>query len=159
MEFIIPLEIILAVLFVVVALVVILIVRRRWLSRSAATFECSARLDVPLADAVVGNPSTPSPRWALGVARYRGEQLEWFRYFSISWKPRLAWARTEISVVENRSPDAAEAVSLYNSHQIVRIGSVGHQYELAMDAGSITGFMAWLEAAPPGTVRISPSPG
>lgn len=163
MEFIVPLEILLAVLLVMVALVVALVVRRRWLSRSSATFECSARLDVPLVvvplGGVVTDDPTPRARWALGVARYRGEQLEWFRYFSVSWRPRLSWRRSGISVVENRSPDAVEAVSLYAAHRIVRIGSVGQQYELAMDAGSITGFMAWLEAAPPGTVRTSPSSG
>lgn len=164
MEIIVSVEILVLVLLLVLAAVLTLVVRRRWLSRSAVTFECSARLDVPLAAGSAAaeapvDPPTPRPRWALGVARYNGEFLEWFRYFSFSSKPQLSWQRTGISVVETRQPDSVEAISLYNSHRIVRIGSIGSQYELAMDAGSITGFMAWLEAAPPGTTRTSISPG
>lgn len=158
MELLLPIEILVLVLLLVLAAVLTLIGRRRWLSRSAATFECSARLDVPLPAVAAATPSTPRPRWALGVARYNGEFLEWFRYFSFSSKPQLSWLRSDINVVETRAPGSLEAISLYAAHRIVRIGAAGRQYELAMDAGSITGFMAWLEAAPPGTARTALSP-
>ncbi len=153
MEILSAVEILLLAAVVVILPFVLLALRRRWLSRSAATFECSARLDVPLPVDVPGN-TAPSARWALGVARYNGEKLEWFRFFSYSWEPRLSWLRNDIAVIETRMPDPVESISLYATHRIVRIVAEGHLYEVAMDAGSITGFMAWLEAAPPGAARI-----
>src|SRR6478736_6042061 len=55
-----------------------LIVRRRLLSRHGGTFELSYRVR----HGHVGRG------WLLGLGRYSGENLEWFRYFSLWPGPR-----------------------------------------------------------------------
>lgn len=135
----------------IIALVVVLLVlplvllagRRRWLARQGGTFECSLRLP----------NSAPGAGWVLGVGRYNDENLEWFRFFSFSFKPRRSFVRTAVSVLETRQPDPVEAVSLYAGQVIVRLegtGSAAEEWQLGMAPESLTGMLSWLEAAPPG---------
>lgn len=147
---------------VVIALA-LLAVRRRWLGREGGTFECSARL----------RDTTRSGGWALGVARYNGEMLEWFRFFSYALRPRIALRRSEVRVLESRAPDPVEALALYEGQRVVRLGSRREHvpaggsappadgrgvdrdgWELAMDPDSLTGLLSWLEAAPPGVPAV-----
>lgn len=137
-------EIVLIVLVLLILPLIALALRRRWLSRSGGTFECSVRL----------RTTTPGTGWVLGVARYSGEQLEWFRFFSFSARPRKTFRRGDVAVLENRAPDAIEAVSLYAGQRVVRMeegtGDNGELWDLAMSSESLTGMLSWLEAAPPG---------
>src|SRR6188768_3475570 len=96
-------EIAVLIVLVLVLPLVVLALRRRWLARQGGTFECSLRL----------RTSTPGAGWALGVARYNDENLEWFRFFSYSFGPRKTFVRNEINVLDSREPDPVEAVSLY----------------------------------------------
>jgi hypothetical protein len=134
------------VLLLVLALVG-LALRRRWLARQGGTFECSLRL----------HTTSPSSGWVLGVGRYNEDLLEWFRFFSYSWRARKSFPRREVRVLDTRDPDAVEAVSLYAEQRIVRFEVVvdGEQqeWELAMSPDSLTGLLSWLEAAPPGLSR------
>ena len=75
--------------------------RRRWLAREGGLFECSVRL----------NRSTPGAGWALGMARYNAEMLEWFRFLSYSSKPTPG---NGSSNWRNRAP-GTEPVSLGRS--------------------------------------------
>ena len=139
----------LALLIVSLALALVLLaVRRRYLARQGATFECSLRL----------NTSTPGAGWVLGVGRYNGSALEWFRFFSYSWRPRKSFPRCEVRVLETRDPDPVEAVSLYADQRIVRFEMVGtddaQEWSLALSPDSLTGLLSWLEAAPPGLSRL-----
>src|SRR5215210_5495389 len=144
----------------VVALLVVLVLllvlgllllglRRRWLARQGGTFECSLRL----------HTTTPGSGWALGVGRYNEGRLEWFRFFSYTWRPRKSFPRREVRVLETRDPDAVEAVALYAEQRIVRFeiaepNDEPEQWELAMSPDSLTGLLSWLEAAPPGVSRL-----
>lgn len=147
------LEAVVAALVLVVLAILLLAVRRRWLARQGGTFECSARLRV----------SHPSGGWALGVARYNGEMLEWFRFFSYAFRPRLSLRRTDVRVLESRDPDPVEALALYEGQRVLTLTGrepagptrPAGRWELAMDPDSMTGLLAWLEAAPPG---LAPSP-
>ncbi len=136
---------VLVVLLLVLPLVV-LALRRRWLARQGGTFECSLRL----------RTSTPGSGWALGVARYNDENLEWFRFFSYAFGPRKTFLRNEINVLDSREPDPVEAVSLYVGQRIVRVESIVQGrvevWDMAMSSESLTGMLSWLEAAPPGAV-------
>jgi hypothetical protein len=136
-------EIVAAVVVLLVLALVVLALRRRWLARQGGTFECSLRL----------RTASPGMGWALGVARYNEENLEWFRFFSYAFAPRMIFLRSEVNVLESREPDAVEAVSLYTGQRIVRIESsaaTGETWDLAMSSESLTGLLSWLEAAPPG---------
>src|SRR4051812_39239724 len=63
-----------ALLLVVVAYGLLLVVRRRVLSRHGGTFELSVRV----------RSSQAGRGWVLGLGRYRDDRLEWFRIFSPS---------------------------------------------------------------------------
>ncbi|HNV12042.1 MAG TPA: DUF2550 domain-containing protein [Propionibacteriaceae bacterium] len=124
-----------------------LFVRRRWLSSRGGVFDCGLRL----------NDTTPGAGWAIGMARYQADTLEWYRIFAVSLRPHLVLRRDHTVSLGRRTPDAVEAVVLFSDHQIIRLESSegGRQkvWELAMPAGSVTGLMSWLEAAPPGGNR------
>jgi hypothetical protein len=140
---------VLAVLAVLVVLSLLMLgVRRRWLDRLGGTFDCSLRLRM----------TTPGAGWVLGVGRYSEGILEWFRYFSYSLRPRVAFPRRGVRVLETRAPDPVEAVALKADEKILRIemqdGRGESEWELAMSQDSLTGLLSWLEAAPPGVRRF-----
>lgn len=118
-----------------------LVVRRRLLSRHGGTFELSHR----------SAGGAPGRGWVLGLGRYSGERLEWFRVFSLSPRPKQAWDRTALTFDGRREPVGPERASLYPDHLVITCQSARGEVELAMSASSLTGFQAWLEAQPPGT--------
>jgi hypothetical protein len=111
------------------------------LSRHGGTFELSCRL----------HTQQPGRGWLLGLGRYSGQELEWFRIFSLSPRPRRVWSRAALSYSGRREPAGAEQMSLYSGHVVVVCETGDGQVELAMSEASLTGFQAWLEAGPPGT--------
>jgi len=128
----------------------LLFMRRRLLSRAGGTFECSVRLHPP---AKASGP-TAARGWMLGLGRYAGDNLEWFRVFSFSHRPRYVFTRA-MTVVRRRQPAGAEAFSLYAGHRVIEIRLVNDEtIELAMSEAALTGFLAWTEAAPPGHERL-----
>jgi hypothetical protein len=120
---------------------VALIVRRRWLSRSGGTFELSHRLRM----------ARPGRGWVIGLGRYQGETLEWFRVFSLSLRPKRVWSRGDLTYAGRREPTEGEAMSLYADHVIATCTTPDGPCELAMSPSSLTGFQSWLESGPPGT--------
>jgi len=92
----------------------------------------------------------------LGVARYAGEYLEWYAAFGFGLKPRLRLERAWTMAVEQRVPSTLESVALYDHRRIVLLEqrrTSREPRELAMTEESLTGLLAWLEAAPPGLGR------
>ncbi|TYL45965.1 DUF2550 family protein [Nocardioides sp. BGMRC 2183] len=118
-----------------------LIVRRRFLARDGGTFEMSHRIRV----------DRPGRGWALGLGRYSGEQLEWFRVFSLSPRPKARWARSDLTFDRQRPAEGDELTSLFPDHLVIVCKGPGGPVEMAMSGSSLTGFQAWLEARPPGT--------
>jgi hypothetical protein len=133
-------------LLVVLLYGVCLVLRRRWIARDGGTFELSHR-------------ARPASRkghgagrgWILGVGRYSGDRLEFFRVFSISPRPRAVLARRDLHYRGQRRPVGAEAHSLYAGHVVLDCASSAGELELAMAPEAVTGFLAWLEASPPGS--------
>jgi hypothetical protein len=119
-----------------------LMVRRRVISRHGGTFELSHRV----------RATRPGRGWLLGVGRYSGSTLEWFRVFSLSPVPKRTWERTELVYESSRSPEGPETLALYPDHVVVVCRDTrGRMVELAMSAASLIGFQAWLESRDPGT--------
>ena len=118
--------------------------RRRLIQRSGGTFDCSLRWDVP------ETSDTGGKGWIYGVARYNGDRIEWFRVFSYAPRPRRVLERSAIEVVRAPHPagrgGAGAALRLHRP----RLRHRGTRLELAMSEDALTGFLAWLEAAPPG---------
>lgn len=128
-------------LFLAVAYGVGLIVRRRLLSRHGGTFELSYRV----------RHEHVGRGWLLGLGRYSGESLEWFRYFSLWPRPKRVLLRSEVTFTGRREPEGAEQMSLYPEHVVISCRTPTGQVELAMSPASLMGFQSWLESGPPGT--------
>ena len=130
-----------AVLVLVLLYGLALVVRRRLLSRHGGTFELSYRV----------RSERAGRGWLLGLGRYSGDSLEWFRIFSLSPRPKRVWQRDSLSYVDHREPEGRERISLYPDHVVVVCTTPTGQLQLAMSPSSLTGLQAWLEAGPPGT--------
>ena len=128
-------------LILVVCYFVALMVRRRVLGRNGGTFELSHRV----------RATRPGRGWHLGIGRYSGETLEWYRAFSLSPRPKRCWGRTKMTYDSSRAAQGVESMALYPDHVIVACVYGGELVELAMAQASLTGFQAWLESRPPGT--------
>jgi hypothetical protein len=118
-----------------------LIVRRRLLARHGGTFELSYR----------ARAEHQGRGWLLGIGRYSGQSLEWFRIFSLSPRPKRVWARDLLEYAGRRSPAGAEELSLYDGHVVASCRYADQPLEVAMSEASLTGFQSWLESGPPGT--------
>jgi hypothetical protein len=119
----------------------LLVLRRRLLSRHGGTFELSHR-EVSAA---------PGKGWVLGLGRYSGDNLEWFRIFTLWPWPAHVWGRSRMSYDGRREPLEAERHVLYPGHVVIGCTTPSGEFELAMSPESLTGFQSWLEARTPGT--------
>jgi hypothetical protein len=118
--------------------------RRRLIQRSGATFDCSLR-PAPAEGADPGGKG-----WVYGVARYSSDRVEWFRVFSYAIRPRRVLERPAIEVLGRRAPQGSEELALLSDAVVLACAHRGTRLELAMSDDALTGFLAWLEAAPPG---------
>ena len=133
-------------------------VRRRIIQRSGGTFDCSLRWSAPThrPQGGAGPPSNAEGRprdgkgWAYGIARYSGDSVEWFRVFSYAPRPRRTLERDAIVVTGRRTPEGEEELALLSEAVVLGCDHRGTRLELAMSEDALTGFLAWLEAAPPG---------
>lgn len=132
-----------------------LAVRRRMLTRGGGTFDCSMRL----------RQGPHGQGWTLGVGRYAGDTVEWYRVFSYSPRPKRVFGRRDLEIIDRRAPQGAETFALLSGAVIVRcregravasesssgsgMVSSGELVELAMGNDALTGFLSWLESAPP----------
>jgi hypothetical protein len=122
---------------------VALVIRRRVLSRHGGTFELSYRV----------RPEKAGRGWLLGLGRYSGDSLEWFRIFSLSPRPKRVWSRPDLTFGGRREPAGVEQMSLYPDHVVVSCSTPQGPLELAMGQMSLMGFQAWLESGPPGPTQ------
>lgn len=116
--------------------------RRRLIQRAGGTFDCSLRRGA--------RSARPGKGWAYGVARYSGDAIEWFRVFSYAPRPRRVLRRDAIEVLERRPPAGEEELALLSDAVVLACRHDEERIELAMSEDALTGFLAWLEAAPPG---------
>ncbi len=119
--------------------------RRALMARRGGTVELYLRL----------HSIVPGRGWAPGFARFAREELRWYRMFSFAFRPRRVLARRGLAVVDRRGPDAGELLMLPEDWVILRCTSYQAPVEIAMAPSTLTGFLSWLEAAPPGTVSRS----
>ncbi|QKW09190.1 DUF2550 domain-containing protein [Streptomyces sp. NA04227] len=144
---------VLALLVCGIALVVLVLVglfcfglRRRIIQRSGGTFDCSLRWDAPTPE----ESSRSGKGWTYGIARYSGDRVQWFRVFSYAPRPRRILERATIEVVGRRAPEGEEELALLSDAVVLTCVHRDTRLELAMSEDALTGFLAWLEAAPPG---------
>jgi hypothetical protein len=133
---------VLAAVFLVAVLVFVVMSVRRWLfERGGGTVECSLRTLPRDGEAGV---------WRLGIGRYKGDELHWHRVFGFRSRPRQVIHRRGLVISNRRRPQDTEAPALVPDAGIIEVRDGEVIVELAMGAAALTGFLAWLEAAPPG---------
>ena len=115
-------------------------VRRRLLSREGGAIELSFRL----------KPKSQGRGWVLGVGRFVGDELQWFKVFSFSMRPRRTLSRRDLHVRARRTPMGPESLAVLKGAEILELVSGQDKVEIALDSAAVTGFLAWLEARPPG---------
>ena len=112
--------------------------RRFLLERSGGTIDCGLRRRT-------GN-------WRLGVLSYQRDELCWYRAFGVLLRPEQVFKRRELSVISRRPADLAESAALGADRLVVEVSSGSQaRVELAITEEALTGFLAWLEASPPGS--------
>ncbi|KGH44661.1 hypothetical protein IN07_22015 [Modestobacter caceresii] len=119
----------------VVALVAAFLLRRRFLLSGLGAVTMWLRA-----------PGTS--RWAVGVAWYSGDMLLWYRALSLSVRPNRRLCRAQFQVDARRRP-TAEDLSLPADSVILTVRTGAGPQELAMDSSTVTGFLSWIESAPP----------
>jgi Protein of unknown function (DUF2550) len=119
-----------------------LAVRRILLDRGGGTVECGLR--------------RPGGSWRLGVAAYGADELRWYGALGVLLTPEEVLARRTLSVTSRRRADPAEMARLGHGMVVVscNAGEEPETVELAMGESALTGFLAWLEAAPPGSYPL-----
>jgi hypothetical protein len=134
------LDVLAALVVLVLGALILFAVRRRFLQRHVGTFDCSLRV----------NRSSPGTGWVFGIARYTGDSVEWYRVFSYSPRPREVLRRGGLEILDRRVPEDYEEMELLSGAIVLEIRHQGRVIELAMSEDALTGFLSWLEAAPPG---------
>jgi hypothetical protein len=112
--------------------------RRFVLERRGATVECGLR--------------RPGGSWRLGVASYQLDEFCWYRIFGVWMRPEQTFPRRDLAVVAHRPPTQEEAVILGPGRVVAecQLGASG-TVDLALAESALTGLLAWLESAPPGS--------
>jgi Protein of unknown function (DUF2550) len=115
--------------------------RRFLLERGGGTVDCGLRR-------VAGEGA-----WRPGVAAYSGDQFRWYHQFSVVLRPQAILERRTLNVAGRRMATPAESAALGPGLFIVecKVGDGQDAVELAMTEAALTGFLSWLESAPPGS--------
>jgi hypothetical protein len=88
--------------------------------------------------------------WNLGVGRYRGDEFAWYRVISLGGGANVVLSRLDLEIVDRRRPGSTEEYVVPADSTVLRCRDGQRTVELAMTPGVLTGFLSWLEAAPPG---------
>jgi hypothetical protein len=130
--------------FVLLCALGVLFARREIISRGGGTIELNVRLSARL----------PGRGWSPGIGRFTGDELRWYRVFSLSWRPRRILRRQALAVESRRQPTPTEALAMPDNWIVLRCTSQRDTVEIAMAESTLAGFLSWIEAAPPGAVSI-----
>jgi hypothetical protein len=93
--------------------------------------------------------------WHLGVGLYRGDEFVWFRVLSLRLGPDRVIHRSGLEIADRRDASGSELYGMPPGSRVLRVSGAGGsteepQLEIAMSPDALTGFLSWLESAPPG---------
>ncbi|WP_199432745.1 DUF2550 domain-containing protein [Qaidamihabitans albus] len=96
-------------------------------------------------------PDRDRSGWHLGIGRYHGEEFVWYRVWSLRTGPDRVFHREELEITDRRDPIGTESYAVPAGSTVLRCESIAQEaIEIAMGPGALTGFLSWLESAPPG---------
>jgi hypothetical protein len=127
---------------VILVALLVLFVRRAVVTRSGGIIRLSVRVTTVL----------DGRGWSPGFGRFAGDELRWYRMFSFALRPKRVLSRKGLAVERRRLPEGQERLSMPADWVILRCTSHHAPVEIAMARSTVTGFLSWLEAAPPGAV-------
>ncbi|WP_433387289.1 DUF2550 domain-containing protein [Micromonospora sp. KLBMP9576] len=127
---------------VILGALLILFARRAVVTRSGGIIRLGVRTSTML----------DGRGWSPGFGRFVGDQLRWYRLFSFAIRPTRVLCRKGLAVERRRLPEGQERLSMPADWVILRCTSDHAPVEIAMARSTVTGFLSWLEAAPPGAV-------
>ena len=111
------------------ALLIVLFVRHLLIIRGGGTVEVSLRL----------SRRQHGRGWAVGLARFSGDSLLWYRTFSLGLRPRQVLSRKNVSVVGRREPNGSEQVALPQGSVILECQTSRGPLEVAMAPAAPSG--------------------
>ena len=136
----------------VVALLAILfalLLRRRLLMGGGGTIRLQIRVSTLV----------PGRGWSTAVGQFAGGQLRIHRLFSFAFRPKRILDRGTTTVEDQRSPQGPERLTIPGHWIILRLATPLDEIEITMAESTVTGFLSWLEAAPPGPPgSVAPRP-
>lgn len=99
--------------------------------------------------ALRSRPDAAGRGWHQGVGRYRGDDFAWFRISSLRSGPDRVLDREQLEIVERRGLTVPESYTMPSESVVLRCRAGVDELELAMRQDTLTGFLSWLESAPP----------
>lgn len=131
---------VIALVLVFAAAILFYLALRRWYLQRRGAVDLSVRT----------RPGAGGRGWVLGVARYAGDDLVWYRVFSVLPGPARVLSRAALEIISRRIPDGSEAWAVQPGARILECTHAGNPVQLAMGEETLTGFLSWLESQPPG---------
>jgi hypothetical protein len=123
--------------------------RRRLLMQRGGTI----RLQVRVTSVVSGRG------WSTGIGQFVEDELRFHRMFSFGIRPKRVLTRQGMKVERRRLPEGPERLTMPGHWVILRCTSRQAPIEIAMAETTVTGFLSWLEAGPPGQPgSVAPRP-
>jgi hypothetical protein len=99
--------------------------------------------------ALRSRPKDAGRGWHQGVGRYQGDGFAWFRVSSLRSGPDRVLDRDQLEIVERRGLTVPESYAMPSGAVVLRCRIGVDELELAMRQDTLTGFLSWLESAPP----------
>jgi hypothetical protein len=123
------------------ALLFVIFFRRRLLMLGGGTIRLHVRVSTMV----------PGRGWSTGIGQFIGDEFRFHRMFSLAFRPKRVLDRTDLVVEASRAPEGPERLTMPAHWAVLRCrnGDAG-EIEIAMAESTATGFLSWLEAAPPG---------
>ena len=92
----------------------------------------------------------PGRGWSSGIGQFVGDELRFHRMFSFAFRPKRVLNRRTLTVDRRRLPEGPERLTMPGHWVVLRCTTAETGLEIAMAETTVTGFLSWLEAGPPG---------
>lgn len=128
-------EVIVVCLLVVCALLALMLLRRRAITKGQS---------VTLVAVASGEG------WKLGIARFTTHDVAWYPLLGVSLRPRMRWVRGDLMLDAPQSLDGyPRPLTIVDPVQVLcHCGGV--EVRIALASGDYTALRSWSESAPPG---------
>jgi hypothetical protein len=83
--------------------------------------------------------------------------LAWYKVSSLRSGPDRVLAREQLEITYRREPTIPESYAIPSGAVVLACRIADREVELAMGRDTLTGFLSWLESAPPGSNVPRPS--